>query len=296
MFKQREIVDVVFYNNGWHYDSTDFNVPIEGTRLPLNYPFKKYWISDDAPVYPETPNFSSLGPPNLKVNFKIGVQKGNLYDLSLIAPSIYRPLLVSKLKNGNYRIITFTGAVEKTIEELEYLRVPISMNGALMNTVNFEEEVSDSLLFNLQVIFDKSGMTDFRFHNPGQIYLLIKKHLNSSNEKFSRLVSAELVSYLQLQSRGVFNSKGIFNPAHSYLKDKTMILFFDLNLKVRYFGVGSLKGDLRGVYPFESPYEDLGIGFKESYEGQTKYIQQLSRTHSQQTPQDNFIDHIFTRL
>jgi hypothetical protein len=253
---------VGYQNNRWvGTERYDLIAPITGAPNPNDYPFKKYFLESNAPVYENTPNFFAPGPKNVEVKIKIAIQKGNLYDLSGIEKSRDKPLLVVKLSDGTYNVITFNQNLILTEDDLEKYRIPIMINGLEMKKIDFNKQKSvDAATLTTTIKFDQDGYTLPRGigdpenlqYNRGQIYFLIKKQANPDGtainpENYSRILGAEIISFDQLMAKNVFEKPGgswRIKEDAPYMKDKVSITLLESFQHSSYIGIGSTNQSL----------------------------------------------------
>lgn len=320
MFETSYIPKWVGYNNRqWTgTENSDLIQPIRGSPYPKDYPFKKYFLESDAPVFEDLPNFiSANGPPDLEVNIKVAIQMGNLYDLSLIEKSKTKPLLVVRLGDGNYNIITFNQNLILSEEELEDYRVPILINGKEMKPIDWEKQDSiDAATLTVGVKFNRDGYImpeapegfftgEF---NRGQIYLLIKKQANTDGSpvnpaNYSRILQAEIVTFEQLKKQNALTDRSGYwalKEGGRYMKDKTSYLMMESYTKAQYVEVGAayLYVSNKGVaYDPADSSPFLQKEYHESLSRKGSYRQTFSFAVGTRTdPGENFNDHFFCRV
>jgi hypothetical protein len=292
----------------------DLIAPITGAPNPNDYPFKKYFLESNAPVYENTPNFSAAGPKNVEVKIKIAIQKGNLYDLSSIEKSRDKPLLVVKLSDGTYNVITFNQNLILTEDDLEKYRIPIMINGLEMKKIDFNKQKSvDAATLTTTIKFDQDGYTlpgvppEDIIYNKGKIYFLIKKQANPDGtpinpENYSRILGAEIISFDQLMAKNVFEKPGgswRIKEDEPYTKDKVFLTMLDSWRHSSYIGIGSAnqsifsKGtsiDIDNISPaLLQQYSDDNLG-------KNRYTQVFRFGSANNSLGSNFNDHFFCRI
>ena len=309
---------VGFQDGNWiGTESHDLIQPILGAPYPNDYPFKKYYLGSNAPIYDNTPNFLTSGPPNLNVSIRTAIQRGKLYDLSKIERSRTKPLLVVKLFTGEYNIITFNQNLILSEEELEAYRVPIMINGLEMKQIDFTDQDSiDAATLTTRVKFDSSGYTFPEApesvvpgtYNRGQIYLLIKKQANPNGTpvnpaNYSRILGAEIVTFDQLLAKNALELRGGFwalKESSPYMKDKVSITMMESYLYSRYVGVGAATElvSKKGVsFDFDDSSPLLYRKYQESVARQTRYKQVFTfEGRFGSSAEENFNDHFFCRV
>jgi hypothetical protein len=303
MFESSYIPRWVGYQNGeWvGTEIRDLIAPITGAPNPNDYPFKKYYLGSNAPVYENSPFFPFGGPKNLEVIIKIAIQKGKLYDISGIERSRNKPLLVVKLSDGRYNIITFNQNLILTEDDLEKYRVPIMINDLEMKQINFNDQKSiDAATLTTVIKFDQRDGAALSFDNPrGKIYFLIKKQANPNGtpinpENYSRILGAEIISHDQLMIK---NGIGENSP---YMKDKVSITMLDSSANARYTGMGSASQFLfsKGTFiDIDNISPALLQQYRDDNSGKNTYQQFFE---FKGTPysygQVNFNDHFFCRV
>ncbi len=319
MFESSYLPRWVGFDDG-HWTGTeghDMIQPILGAPFPNDYPFKKYYLGSDAPIYENSPNFPNMGPPNLNVSVRTAIQKGKLYDLSKIEKSRTKPLLVVKLFTGEYNIITFNQNLILTEEDLEPYRVPILINGFEMKTLDWADPESiEASTLTTRVHFDSSGSTfpeapesvSNGTFNRGQIYLLIKKQANPDGTpiiagNYSRILGAELVTFDQLWAKNVFENRGglfAIKDKNPYMKDKVSITMMESYTHARYEGVGaaSILAINKAVgFNLDDASPFFLKAYQESVARQTRYTQ-IFRFQGRfgSGDEQNFNDHFFCRV
>lgn len=295
---------------GWcGTESNDFIAPILGQPFENNYPFKKFVVESDAPIFQNRLEFFGAdGPANTTVNIKIAFQKGKVFDLFKIEKLINRPVIVTKLDSGLYRIIKTNGAIDYTEDELESIRVPVMINGSEMEDVDPGDlaGATDSTL-SLQLKFNSLGnlptpTSTGGGNNEGIVYLMLKKRPSNNTTPpdpryYQQIIGAEIVSFSQLKLMGAVKD-GVLNETHPYVKDRKRITILDLNGLMRYRGVGSTESILSNKGPYDA--SDFG-GFIE------KRVDDLATERSTQVLtlagdsvapylEEQFNDHLFTRI
>jgi len=318
MFKSSYIPPWVGYQNRrWvGTPSSDLISPITGVPNPYDYPFKKYFLESDAPIYENRidPYFGG-GPKNLEVNIKIAIQKGNLYDLSGIERSRNKPLLVVKLSDGRYNIITFNQNLILTEDDLEKYRIPIMINDLEMGQINFNKQKTiDAATLKTTVKFNQDGITlpteppESGGFNRGQIYFLIKKQANPNGtpinpENYSRILGAEIITFNQLLAKNVFekiNGNWTIKVDAPYMKDKVSINMLESWVHSSYIGIGSAsqllfgKGtriDIANISPA------LLKKYSDDSSGKNRYQQVFQfKSDPRSFNQTDFNDHFFCRV
>lgn len=306
---------VGFQNRRWvGTERNELIAPIIGAPYPDDYPFKKYYLESNAPIYENTPNFLVPGPKNLEVTIKVAIQRGKLYDISSIERSRTKPLLVVKLSDGTYNIITFNQNLILTEDDLEKYRIPIMINGTEMKQIDFKDQKSiDAATLTTTIKFDQDGYAlpkepENINYNRGQIYLLIKKQANPDGtpinpENYSRILGAEIISFDQLMAKNVFEKTGgswRIKEEAPYMKDKVSITLLESWENSSYSGLGSAtelifsKGttiDINSISP------DLLQEYRDDISGKNRYRQifQFKGTSSSSDLKD-FNDHFFCRV
>jgi hypothetical protein len=318
MFESSYIPPWVGYQNGrWvGTPSNDLISPITGVPNPYDYPFKKYFLESDAPIYENRPDpsFFGNGPKNLEVNLKIAIQKGNLYDISSLERSRSKPILVVKLSDGTYNVITFNQNLILTEDDLEKYRIPIMINGLEMKQIDFNDQKSiDAATLKTTIRFDQDSFTlpalpETVNFNRGQIYLLIKKQANPNGtpinpENYSRILGAEIITFDQLIAKNVFDKLGGFwtiKEGAPYMKDKISINMLESYVHSSYIGVGSASQLLFGKGT-KIDIADISPALLKKYNddisGKNKYQQVFQFQASPYSfGQVNFNDHFFCRV
>lgn len=250
MFSSQVTNKKVYWYGGWAGSQQEpFVGPIGQQPFDKDYPFKKYLVDTDAPVLTNTKDFVvSFAPPNSLINSKIAIQKGNIYDLSRIERSRNRPIMVSKLLNGSYRIITSNKDLTLTENELSEYRVPLTINGKDMQTLNLDSPSSISAnSLAIRVKYGAGGLpSNVSPVDESKIHMLIQRQKDVVDgvrdpNYYSRILGVELISSIQLRERRVIDFYGNLVRDHSYLKHKDRITFLDGQASLRYLGVGSLR-------------------------------------------------------
>jgi hypothetical protein len=306
---------VGFKNGNWiGTEGYDLIKPIIGAPYPNDYPFKKYYLGSNAPIYENTPNFFAPGPKNIEVTIKTAIQKGKLYDISSIERSRNKPLLVVKLSDGRYNVITFNQNLILTEDDLEKYRIPIMINNLEMKQINFNDQKSiDAATLTTTVKFDQDGFTlptlpESGFFNRGQIYFLIKKQANPNGtpinpENYSRILGAEIITFDQLMNRNVFEKPGgfwTFKEGSPYMKDKVSITMLQSYTHSRYVGVGSSTDSLfgKGTIPNISNISPFLLQkYRDDISGKNRYRQVFEfKGGFNSFSEENFNDHFFCRV
>ncbi len=295
----------VYWYGGWAGSQQEpFMGPIGKQPFDNTFPFKKYLISTDAPVLENTRDFVVRpAPPNLVANSKIAIQKGNIYDLSRIERSRNRPIMVSKLSNGSYRIITSNKDLTLTESQLSEYRVPLLINGKEMKDLDLKSPASiNANSLTVRVTYNSFGQpkgTDDI--DEGQIHLLIQRQRDvvenvRDPNYYSRILGAELISSLQLREKRVIDFAGKLIPDHPYLKYKDRILFLEGRSAFGYVGVGSMR------YLFDNVVATDLDNYSPFF--QEQYRESLNATRTQvytalpngSINETSFHDHIFIRI
>ncbi len=289
-------------------EENEFVPPILGEPFPDIYPFKKFIVSTDAPVFTNSLGFTAQGPPNTVVNVKVAFQKGKVFDLFKVEKLINRPVIVIKLENGKYRIVKTNGAIDYTESQLEQFRVPVILNGREMVDVdpNNLSAATESTL-TLQLRFNSGGGLPTPSpvfgsdNNDGMVYLMLKKRPSSNTTPpdpryYQQIIGAEIVSFIQLKQRGAVTN-GIINENHPYVKDRRRIILLDLNGIMRYRGVGSVESILATKGNFQ-PENYGGFIEKAVMNSATERTTQILTLVGgvDVFSEQHFNDHLFTRI
>jgi hypothetical protein len=306
MFKPVQANKRVYFNLGW--EGNQQNSLIEPTgRQPFepDYPFKKYFIGSDAPVLEDTKDFVRQGPPGLSVNVKIAIQMGKIYDLSQIERSRNRPILVSRLKSGKFRVITSNKDLLLSEDEMDQYRVPLSINDKIMKPMNLaiKEEVEANTL-NVRFLLGPDAIPKYKGNglDEGQAYIFLKKQNNGQSETYySKILSAEIVTYVQLRAKRVIDFNGNLVADHTFLRDKIRMDFLDIYPKMGYRGVNSMR-EILGLGVGGVPLDNYGEFFKD------QYLKNIAAPHTQifgvlpgntstaLRGNENVHDHLFLRV
>ena len=307
---------VGFQNRRWvGTENDDLISPITGIPNPIDYPFKKYFLESDAPIYENRPDpYFGNRPKNLEVNIKIAIQRGKLYDISSIERSRTKPLLVVKLSDGTYNIITFNQNLILTEDDLEKYRIPIMINGTEMKQIDFKDQKTvEAATLKTTIKFDQDGLPfpiypENSSYNRGRIYFLIKKQANPDGtpinpENYSRILGAEIITFDQLMAKNVFEKPDGFwkiKEEAPYMKDKVSINMLDSYIHSSYIAIGSAsqllftKGteiDINNISPA------LLKKYSDDQSGKNRY-QQVFRfqVDPYSFNQTDFNDHFFCRV
>lgn len=250
MFKETKINKQIRYiGSSFRGFGVELDTPMRGVPNESDYPFKKYFLESDAPIFTETSSFSAGGPKKFTINnVKIAIQKGNIYDLSKIQSAKDVPLVVTKLRNGKYNLMR--GSQFSTLEkkDLDNIRVPITINSSIMKDYDSENPFPNTLIS--KFFFDSSGQPDLNKSYQMSFYLVLRKlrffedegkQRAEEEKRFSTITAAELLSYSQLKAKGVYNSRDEFVSDSGYLRDRILIKFFDLTFRFSYFGINDLS-------------------------------------------------------
>jgi hypothetical protein len=305
MFKEAVINrDVNYIDNGWLSRNQSFDSPLRGVENPSDYPFKKYFINSDAPVFEDSPSFPA-GPPNLIIrNVQVAIQQGSIYDLSRIEDSKTRPLIINKLRNGTFKIFTGSRTLVYEKKDFDRMRVPITINSSLMKPLDFKDYAPNTL--SSEFFFNEEGSVDLEKAYRMTFYLLLKKsrfandqseQLSEEQKRFSRIISAEIISYKQLKGRGVFNSSDQFVQSAPYMKDKILVDFFNLSSSFSYYGVGKLSQIPIGKLSSGFNLSEFDSVFRKEYlKSLTGRSTQIFGMNKSFTKGLSFIDDLYIRI
>jgi hypothetical protein len=202
MFKKQKFNNSVeFFEGNWRGGGPSFISPTNGESFPNSYPFKKFLISTNAPTF-EGPG----SPKNLTINIKIGIEKGDIYDLSRISNLRARPLIISEKRDGSYVVVKDSITQKYTKQELEPFRAPLFINSAKMESFNSLNPDKNSLTVTLE--YDNNGSQ--KINDKSKIFLVIQKRRFSENnsiqvseerEKFSTLLDSAIIHLQKLWLR-----------------------------------------------------------------------------------------------
>lgn len=306
MFKENNVKSDVFYSVGqWFGGEPSLVSPIKGDILPVSYPFKKYFLETDAPILENSRPLRGFGLPNSTVNIKIGIEKGDVYDLSRLEQERQKPIVATKRKDGSVRVITSSRNLSLTPAQLSAYKVPVIINGKPIEKFDFEKPEKNSLTLQLQ--FDASG--NYVFNEKGKIWLLITRQKFSENIevqsreqrlKFSKILSVEIISFQQLKAKGVFDAKDQINLRHPYLANKELFTFLNLIPKMGYIPLSNLSNIIR-EYGFQGGVDLSLYGnyfnklYQESRNQSNTFVFSIFRDVNS-PPAENYIDDIFIRI
>jgi len=198
--------------------------PVLGQPFKSSYPFKITKLSDDSRIFSNTNPF--FQPPNQEIKIKVAIEMGYLYDLSRLEKIKGKPLLVTKLNNGNYKIIDFLKTTIYTPKDLEPYRIPVILNGMEMKPIDFTDQRSiDRATLEITVKSNSSGQ--FLYNgveeviNPGMIFFAFS--LGAKREGFyTPIVKAEILSHAQAKEK---SGRPDLNDS-VYLKNKYLMILF----------------------------------------------------------------------
>ncbi len=301
MFKKQKFNNSVeFFEANWRGGGPSFISPINGQSFPATYPFKKLLISTDAPIIEST--FEN--PRNLAINIKVGIEKGDIYDLSRISSSRFRPLMVSQKEDGSYIVVKDATTQKYTKQGLEPFKVPLFINSAKMESFDAENPDKNSLTVTIE--YDNSG--NQKINDKSKIFLVLQKRRFSENdsiqqveerERFSTLTGAELLSFNQLKARGAYDSNNSFLPQSNFMRNKVRYLFMDAYSKMGYVSVGALHEIMQdqsgGGLNLLNYSQYVRKAYEKSLQSPGVRIFSLFRDNQVQ-PVENYNDDIFIRI
>ncbi len=300
MFKRVKFNNSVeFFEANWRGGGPSFISPINGESFSSSYPFKKFLISTDAPAFDGPGN-----PKNLTINIKVGIEKGDIYDLSKISNLRARPLMVSEKRDGSYVVVKDSTTQKYTKQGLENFRVPLFINSGKMESFDSLNPDKNSLTVSIE--YDNNG--NQKINDKSKIFLVIEKRRFSQNnsiqtaeerEKFSTLVGAELLSFSQLKARGAYDSNDVFQPNSNFMKNKVRYLFMDAYPKMGYVSIGALHEIMQdqsgGGLDLGNYSEYVRKAYLKSLETPETRIFSLFRDN-QVPPVENYNSDIFIRI
>ena len=236
--KNKRWVDIASGRNGktmpeigncLHGTENDLILPLHGRVFEQDYPFKIKIFNSTAPVLRGDSNiniFSLFNPvqlANLKITVSVAIQFGKIYDLAKLAIEKKSPVAVSKRKSGNYKILTSSQNSLATEAEIDFLRVPVYVNGAEMKPIDLLSNSSMlSQSFNLEFEYNDTGIgfkgngTRYDDYN---IYLVLSfstKNGGSYSEKYDLISSVNIVTGKQIREQEISDTENeiltLFTP------------------------------------------------------------------------------------
>jgi len=267
-------------------------LPVLGNPFPSTYPFKITKLSDDAKIFNNEKSYFS--PPDQEIKIKVAVEMGYVYDLSRLEKSKNKPLLVTKMKNGNYKVIDFVKTTIYTPKDLEAYRIPVILNGKEMKPIDFNDPKSIAAA-TLEVTVKTNSLGQFVYSgadeilNPGMIFFAftIGTRIEGNYTPISKL---ELLSYAQAKEK---SGRPNLNDS-VYLKNKyLMVLFSAFN-----------NSSYAPLYSFDQTYfskntdpgvETLSPFAKKIRNTPMKYSHRFNLKAFPGSP-GGFSDHIFLRI
>jgi len=146
------------FQSGWNGNQLrSLNYPMGVMTFQPDHPFKKYFVQSDAPVLDNIPDVNYLGPKNGTVNIQIAIQQGFIFDISKIERDKKRPAIVSKLRDGRYRVLTSNKNLVLTHEQMMEYAVPVRINGRVMQPLNLDDLAASTNLLTVKSKFDNWG-------------------------------------------------------------------------------------------------------------------------------------------